>query len=109
MSGDLGDVRKVASFAFVSSELLHQPAATDEDRERWRLQREARKARRDELAQLLQALPPGIVRDIAQLHQRRHGEECDGCDFAGWEAESPGWPCRTARLIGHSLGWTDIQ
>lgn len=24
---------------------------------------------------------------------------CEGCDFGGYEAESPAWPCRTAEEI----------
>lgn len=29
---------------------------------------------------------------------------CEGCDSEGYEAESPGWPCRTIQLIMCSLG-----
>lgn len=29
---------------------------------------------------------------------------CVGCDFEGYEAESPDWPCRTAELVAELAG-----
>jgi len=40
-----------------------------------------------------------LTKDLLALHSRNKRNECDGCDFQGWEAEPPEWPCRTVKLI----------
>ena len=72
------------------------------------------KERRREMWAALDSLPSPL-REVAQLHRPVDGwrEEnqadpanavCDGCDMAGYEAEQPGWPCRTAVMVADLAG-----
>lgn len=50
-----------------------------------------------------------IVRAVLDLHCEVEQDwrgigECAGCDFGGWEAEAPEWPCPTVRLIASMSG-----
>lgn len=43
-----------------------------------------------------------IIGAIARLHSPdNHYRTCTGCDYAGYEAEQPDWPCRTWELIAN--------
>ena len=56
--------------------------------------------------------PPTEVRlldALLTLHQPKWpgygtGYRCDGCDFAGYEAEPADWPCETVGVIAGHLG-----
>lgn len=50
----------------------------------------------------------GLVRQIVELHGPKPHErgdgavawwQCTGCDYSGYEAEPPHWPCETTGLI----------
>jgi acyl-CoA reductase-like NAD-dependent aldehyde dehydrogenase len=40
---------------------------------------------------------PGFLYDTGSL------AICEGCDYGGWEGDSPSWPCRTYTLIRDAL------
>ena len=48
------------------------------------------------------ATAPAVLRPILELHApvtvSASFYECGGCDFGGWEGDSPAWPCRTYKL-----------
>ena len=50
----------------------------------------------------------GVEREMLDLHSfdrtKRYAQECEGCDFSGFEGEPPAWPCRTVDLIARSHG-----
>lgn len=50
----------------------------------------------------------GLLRQVVELHGPTNpsslGWECEGCDFDGYEAERPQWPCRTTELIAEKFG-----
>jgi hypothetical protein len=61
--------------------------------------------------QVTEPLEP-LAREMARLHApaqeprlslepryTRSMRVCEGCDWGGWEAEAPEWPCRTAELV----------
>ena len=87
---------------------------TPEERAAAEARREARKAYEQELQDQLFAPAPiyanGIaIRKIVDLHSPSGSTYpyCQGCDFSGYEAEEPSWPCRTIRLLGEILGIKD--
>jgi hypothetical protein len=43
------------------------------------------------------------ARAILDLH-KEHNRYCEGCDFGGYEAEAPDWPCRTVVLTASLVG-----
>lgn len=65
---------------------------TEEERARWRRHRE------NESAFWTAQEKKHADNPIMQLHHRRF-EACQGCDYGGYEAEPPDWPCRTVRLV----------
>jgi len=66
---------------------------------RQRAERLAREGREDARHEQLLAVG-GLVTAIAQLHSPDEVcRECDGCDFGGYAAERPEWPCRTWELL----------
>jgi hypothetical protein len=86
-------------------ELTEQEKAEDRaGRERQAAQRAAKLAehqRRMETA-------TGLRRAVLELHGPAESSspwlECGGCDYAGYEAEPPIWPCRTYRLVAEWEG-----
>lgn len=68
----------------------------------WRAKKRAALPRLQAGLDALAALD-GIERQILDLHARA-GSTCEGCDFSGWEGESPEWPCRTVDLIAERHG-----
>ena len=53
------------------------------------------------LAQL-DAITDPTARAVLELHTRDRDSahaHCDGCDYSGYEGDSPDWPCRTVDLI----------
>lgn len=53
----------------------------------------------------LKAITDPVSRKVLDLHHRIHVDQCAGCEFAGYEAEPPMWPCATVDLIAehHSI------
>lgn len=57
--------------------------------------------------QLTYDLEP-LALELARLHRPDRDWECKGCDFGGYDAEPPDWPCPTAVLVLKHLGY-DVQ
>jgi len=51
----------------------------------------------------LDAVTDPIARIVLDLHKNGDGF-CRGCDFDGYEAESPTWPCTTTTTVAEALG-----
>lgn len=52
----------------------------------------------------LVATTTGAVRSLLELHgpvveSGRDWPVCEGCDYGGWEAYAPAWPCRTYLIL----------
>jgi hypothetical protein len=54
----------------------------------------------------LAALTDPLARAVLDLHHEDDLHECAGCDYQGWEAEGPDWPCTTVRLVAKQYGIT---
>jgi hypothetical protein len=37
--------------------------------------------------------------EVRELHIPWDDLTCKGCDYGGYEAEDPAWPCRTAAIV----------
>jgi hypothetical protein len=59
-------------------------------------------------ADALDAVTDEPARAVLRLHGRQGDfyPTCEGCDFAGYEGEAPGWPCRTVDAIADHYGIT---
>lgn len=69
--------------------------------ERRRAEQEAKlAAARAELA----AITDPLARTVLDLHCEDGHGDCGGCDFSGWEAEPPRWPCTTTITIARRYG-----
>lgn len=75
---------------------------TPEDEKRIAEAKVKREAERKALLDLL-ATATGTVKAIVELHSPTTYDDCQGCDFGGWEGDSPAWPCRTIDLIVKEL------
>lgn len=75
---------------------------TPEQEQRIKEQTAKREKERQELLDIL-ATATGTVKAIVELHSTNKWDECQGCDFGGWEGEEPAWPCRTIELIAEEL------
>jgi len=112
----MNDIHKVSYFMPVSTELLAEHTAMSQlldaaftrrpDPEAAARQKAERAARLQEhLARhrAVLATLDGKLAAVLDLHKPHdHGgwdATCDGCDFAGYEAEEPEWPCRTWLLV----------
>lgn len=103
------EVRSIAAQIDVPLSVLFPQPPTDEQQARWARQRAAEDAYHARLRAVLAELPPGIVRDIAEMHQESGGSPehgitgtCAGCDDC--DGISADWPCNTVVLIGERLG-----
>lgn len=94
----LPPIRKLATYMTVPNELLNPATPSDKDVARWRAEDAARRTRQDARhAELLAA--GGVVAALAALHAPDNRRDCEGCDFYGYDAEAPEWPCRTWQLL----------
>lgn len=99
-------IEKMYASMVVSSQMLNPDPPTDEEREAsrerkreaWRLYDAARPA--------LDAITDPLARAILDLHHADEVEfpKCAGCDFGGYEAEEPEWPCRTVQAVAAQHG-----
>jgi hypothetical protein len=64
----------------------------------------ARLAAIDAARPRLAALTDPLARAILDLHAENSEGECVGCEFTGYEAESPGWPCSTVEVVAAYYG-----
>ena len=107
-------VKKYGVVIPVSRELLTEAGAVkrtpaeEEQRARDVAESKARKsAAQPRLHAALAALDAikGPDREILDLHEPvGRYPDCHGCDFEGYEAECPAWPCRTTELIAARHG-----
>jgi hypothetical protein len=78
------------------------------EHERHRAEYERLVAEREAKLAAARARLAGIVeepaRTILNLHHEDEGEACQGCEFDGWEAEPPVWPCITTVTIARHYG-----
>jgi hypothetical protein len=99
-------ITKMYAEVLISRELLNPPPPTEGERaahhaakvEAWRLYDAARPA--------LAAIDDPLARAILDLHAADTEEhpECEGCEFGGYDAEAPEWPCSTVRLVAEHFG-----
>jgi hypothetical protein len=111
-------IRKVGATVPVSREMLlsmglAQPTAEEiAEREaserRWREEQAAAYPLTVAYADALDAVTDEPARAVLRLHGRQGDfyPTCEGCDFAGYEGEAPGWPCRTVDAIADHYGIT---
>ena len=52
----------------------------------------------------LDELTDPLTRKILSLHCENERGECEGCDFSGFEAEPPDWPCSTVEAVAEHYG-----
>ena len=52
----------------------------------------------------LRAVDDPVARAVIDLHGRTSVGECTGCEFSGYEAEPPGWPCSTIGVVAQAVG-----
>lgn len=44
------------------------------------------------------------ARTVLDLHRETESGNCDGCEFGGFEAWAPEWPCGTVDIIAKHYG-----
>lgn len=88
---------------------LIQPTP-EEHAERERRAAEYRRRAAEDAAKLeaartvLAELTDPLARAVLDLHAEDEHGECAGCDYSGYEAESPDWPCRTVDVVAARFG-----
>lgn len=105
---------KRGALAFVPRELLLDAGLVEATaEERAAMERAAAESREREVARAIKlatartaltALDDPLARLVLHLHSENERGECDGCDFDGYEAERPDWPCRTVEVIAAHHG-----
>lgn len=88
---------ELLSSALSATPLGTGPAPTPEQIAASKQRREeAREAMLREHRFLLEDVPRGgLAEDMLTLHAPNRNGRCDGCNFDGYEAEPPEWPCTT--------------
>jgi hypothetical protein len=79
------------------------PPSTEEERARWAREKAAAQPRLHKAMAGLRTLDD-LERELVELHCDDDGK-CAGCDFSGFEADPPDWPCRTVQHIAEYNGW----
>lgn len=107
-------VRKAGVDMPVSRELLldhglveptpEERAQAERDAAEAEQRRAERAAKLDAAREQLAGIVEEPARMILDLHCEDERGECMGCEFDGWEAESPCWPCRTVVTIARHYG-----
>lgn len=67
--------------------------------EEYERERQAVLARIDAARPKLNALTDPTARAVLDLHSEDDDHTCEGCDWDGFEAERPPWPCSTIRVV----------
>lgn len=60
---------------------------------------EARQERFAGIEERLRDRADALTSALLDLHSRNTDDECEGCDYSGWEGDPPMWPCRTIDLL----------
>lgn len=101
-------VRKIATEVTVSRSLLGQLAdeQSDADRARWHAERVEAWRLYDAARPALAAITDPLARAVLDLHHADTVEhpQCQGCEFDGYDAEPPAWPCATVRIVADRFG-----
>jgi hypothetical protein len=108
------EIRKFSAYIPVSRQQLLDAGAvepTEEERreaEASRADLERRRLLATEawpiMVEQLAAITDPVSRAVLDLHSADGRGECEGCDFDGYEAESPEWPCRTVATVANLHG-----
>lgn len=87
--------------------LLHPTEAERRDRERQHAKYAAQKAAATEawpvFVAALAVVTDPVARVVLNIHGNRDGY-CQGCEFNGYEAEPPAWPCATTTSVAAAVG-----
>jgi hypothetical protein len=86
-----------------------EPTETERaELERQAVESKQRAAKREaclaEARRELAAIADPLTRAVLDLHAEDERHECGGCDFGGYEAEPPDWPCSTIETIAAHYG-----
>jgi hypothetical protein len=88
--------------------LVEPTEAERAEMERLAAETERERAEHEAKMAAARAALAGIVeepaRTILDLHCEDEHGDCDGCEFGGWEAEPPVWPCTTTVTIARHYG-----
>lgn len=109
------EVRKIGGWMTMSRQslldhgLVQPTPAEQRERDAWRAVYEERKQAATGalpvfVAQLAAVTDP-VARVVLDLHKADDGR-CDGCEYGGYEAERPEWPCSTTEAVATALGIT---
>lgn len=89
--------------------LIQPTEAERRDRERWHAEYEARKQAATEAWPVFVAALAAVTNPVARVVLNIHWNEdgyCRGCEFGGYEAEPPTWPCSTTTSVAAAVGIT---
>ena len=109
---------KLGAMVPITHEQFGRPL-TDEQRAQIEAKRVERKAETAAWLEQLRQITDPLARAILDLHRAERSSEwadprCAGCDFDGYEAEEPLWPCRTVELVAERFGcpapeWVELK
>lgn len=92
----LSYVMQVPRELLLDAGVIQPTAAQRAEHERRAAEHAAKlEAARKRLARVVEPLG----RALLDLHGEDEFGECQGCDFAGYEADRPDWPCRTVEAV----------
>lgn len=108
------ELRKFGALIPISREMLLDHGLvepTEEERRKFdaaraeyaRRKQAATAARPVFIAQLAAVTDP-VARVVLDLHSADDRGECVGCEYSGYEAEPPGWPCTTVTTVAEAVG-----
>ena len=108
------EVRKIGGFVTVSRHQmldagLVKPTAEeqreiDESRAEMERLKQAATVAWPVFVAALDAVTDPVARAVLDLHSADQRGECTGCEFDGWEAERPVWPCKTITTVAAAVG-----
>ena len=81
-----------------------EQAAIDRAAAEARLREAARAAKLAEAKRRLAEVATPVAHLVLDLHSEDEHGDCAGCDFTGYEAERPEWPCRTVEAVAAHYG-----
>jgi hypothetical protein len=110
----VNEVRKIGAVIPVSRQTLLDHGLV-EPTEAERLKMEAWRAEYDQRRAAATAAWPTFVTQVAaiadplaravlNLHRSSDYGQCLGCEFGGYEAEPPSWPCETTATVAAAAG-----
>lgn len=92
----------------IDAGLIEPTPAERADRERsveyWRRRAAEQATRLNAARHRLDGVTDPLSRAVLDLHSEDERGTCKGCDFDGYEAERPNWPCRTVEVVAAQYG-----